>query len=39
MYIYIYSSDMDIQKLYSDNENNYIYSVNISSPIGRPYYQ
>ena len=25
MYVYIYSSDMDIQKLYSDNENNYIF--------------
>ena len=34
MYVYVYSSDMDIQKFYSDNENNYIYSVKISSPIG-----
>ena len=25
MYVCIYSSDMDIQKFYSDNENNYIF--------------
>ena len=25
LYVYIYSSDMDIQKVYSDNENNYVF--------------
>ena len=25
MYVYIYSSDMDKHKLYSDNENKYIF--------------